>query len=67
MCNVHIPLLCQLFFQFLFHDFKNQPLGFLDLILRLEQEDYYLIFWNYFCLGYALEIFQVLSVGFESI
>ena len=48
--------------------FKNQSLGFLDLILRLEQIEYYLLFWNYFAWVTPWDIFQVLlSISFEPI
>lgn len=70
VCVAHIyrSLLCGLVFQFLFQEFKNQPLGSLNLILRLEQIEYYLLFWNYFAWVTTCEIFQVLlSTSFEYI
>ena len=47
--------------------FKNQSLGFLDLILRREQIKHYLLFWTYFAWVIPWEIFQVLlSTSFLS-
>ena len=47
--------------------FKNQSLGFLDLILRSEQIKHYLLFWTYFVWVTPWEIFQaLLSTSFLS-
>jgi hypothetical protein len=43
----HISMYWGFVFQFLFQEFKKQPTGFLNLILRVEQIEYYLLFYSF--------------------
>ena len=66
--HVYIPVLWAYLSAPIPRRFKNQSLGFLDLILRCEQIEHYLLFWTSFAWVTPREMFQVLpSTSFESI